>query len=126
MTMASTSQTNPAYSVPSFNARDHLLRIHQEITDFLHYQSHVRFPATTSIPPGTRLANEQERDAILEFLREERCQIRLLKSLLDAVDANDHELISQYEDSPVTRDEDWGAFAWGPLPQWEQLPQPEE
>jgi hypothetical protein len=67
MTMASTSQTNPAYSVPSFNAHDRLLRIHQEITDFLHYQSHVRFPATTSIPPGTRPANEQEREAILEL-----------------------------------------------------------
>jgi hypothetical protein len=35
------------------------------------------------------------------------------------VDSNDHELILRYEDSPVTRDEDWGAFAWGPLPQWE-------
>jgi hypothetical protein len=123
-TMASPSQTNPAYSVPSFNARDRLLRIHQEVTDFLHYQSHIRFAATTSIPPGTRPAVEQEREAILEFLREERRQIRLLKSLLDTVDANDQELILRYEDSPVTRDEDWGAFAWGPLPQWEDPPPP--
>jgi hypothetical protein len=124
MTMASSSQTNPAYSVPSFNARDCLLRIHEEIMDFLHYQSHIRFAATTSIPPGTCPAVEQEREAILEFLREERRQIRLLKSLLDMVDANDQELILWYEDSPVTRDEDWGAFAWGPLPQWEDPPPP--
>jgi hypothetical protein len=123
-TMASSSQTNPAYSVPSFNAWDRLLHIHQEVTDFLHYQSHIRFAATTSIPPGTRPAVEQEREAILEFLREERRQIRLLKSLLDMVDSNDHELILRYEDSPVTRDEDWGAFAWGPLPQWEEQPPP--
>jgi hypothetical protein len=122
--MASSSQTNPAYSVPSFNAQDRLLRIHQEITDFLHYQSHIRFAATTSIPPSTCPAVEQEREAILEFLREERRQIRLLKSLLDMVDSNDHELILRYEDSPVTRDEDWGAFAWGPLPQWEEQPPP--
>jgi hypothetical protein len=107
-----------------FNARDRLLRIHQEVTDFLHYQSHIRFAATTSILPGTRPAVEQEREAILEFLREERRQIRLLKSLLDMVDANDQELILRYEDSPVTRDEDWGAFAWGPLPQWEEQPPP--
>jgi hypothetical protein len=101
-TMASPSQTNPTYSVPSFNTRDRLLRIHQEVTDFLHYQSHIRFTATTSIPPSTRPAVEQEREAILEFLREERQQIRLLKSLLDMVDSNDHELILRYEDSPVT------------------------
>jgi hypothetical protein len=124
--MASTSQTNPAYSVLSFNARDCLLRIHEEITDFLHYQSHVRFTTTTSIPPSTRPAVEQEREAILEFLREERRQIRLLKSLLDMVNSNDQELIHQYEDSPVTQDEDWGAFAWGPLPEWEQPPPPQE
>jgi hypothetical protein len=97
--MASTSQTNPAYSIPSFNARDCILCLHQEITDFLHYQLHVRFTATTSIPPGTCLAVEQEREAILKFLREERRQIRLLKSLLDLVDSNDHELIHRYEDS---------------------------
>jgi hypothetical protein len=124
--MASSSQTNPAYSVPSFNAWDRLLRIHQEISDFLHYQLHVRFAATTSIPPSTRPANEQEREAILEFLREERWQIRLFKSLLDTVDTNDQELILRYEDSPVTQDEDWGAFAWGPLPEWEQPPPPQE
>jgi hypothetical protein len=125
-TMASTSQTNPAYSILSFNAQDHLLHIHEEITDFLHYQSHVCFATTTSIPPGTRPAVEQEREAILEFLREERRQIRLLKSLLNMVDSNNQELILRYEDSPVTRDEDWGTFAWGPLPQWEQLPPPQE
>jgi hypothetical protein len=70
------------------------------------------------------LAADVERLAILEFLREERRQVRLLKSLLDMVDANDQELILRYEDSPVTRDEDWGAFAWGPLPQWEDPPPP--
>jgi hypothetical protein len=124
--MASTSQTNPTYSIPSFNARDRILRIHEEITDFLHYQSHVRFAATTSILPGTCSVVEQEREAILEFLREERRQIWLLKSLLDMVDSNDQELIHRYEDSLVTRDEDWGTFAWGPLLQWEQPPPPQE
>jgi hypothetical protein len=57
--------------------------------------------ATTSIPPGTRSAVEQEREAILEFLHKERQHIQLLKSLLNTVDSNDQELIHQYEDSPV-------------------------
>jgi hypothetical protein len=126
MTMASTSQTNPAYSILAFNACNHLLHIHQEILDFLHYQSHVRFAATTSIPPSTRSAVKQEREAILEFLRKEQQQIWLLKSLLDTVNSNDQELIHRYEDSPVTRDKDWGTFAWGPLPQWEQPLPPQE
>ena len=58
--MASTSLTNPAYNVLAFNARDHLVALHQEITDFLHYQSHVWFAVTKSLPPHTSAANERE------------------------------------------------------------------
>ena len=82
--MASSSSTNPAYNVPAFNDRDRLVALHQEITDFLHYQSHVRFAATKSLPPHTTTANQRERETIIEFLKEERARIRTLKRLLDA------------------------------------------
>ena len=55
--MASSSSTNPAYDIPSFNGRDRLITLHQEITDFLHYQSHVRYTTTKSLPPHTTTAN---------------------------------------------------------------------
>ena len=58
--MASSSSTNPAYNVPAFNGRDRLVTLHQDITDFLHYQSHVRFAVTKSLPPHTSTANERE------------------------------------------------------------------
>ena len=58
--MASTTQTNPAYDVPSFNAHDHLVTLHQEITNFLHYQSHVRYAATASLPLNTSTANQRK------------------------------------------------------------------
>jgi hypothetical protein len=59
-TMASTSTTNPAYSVPAFNGRECLVRIHQEITDLLHYQSHVRL-AATSHPTARHLLRQPTR-----------------------------------------------------------------
>jgi hypothetical protein len=120
--MASSSMTNPAYSILAFNGREHLVRIHQEITDLLHYQSHIRLAATSHLPPGTRTANQQEREVIIEFLKEERARIRTLCALLDMAENNDVELQSLYKDSPVTADTDWGTFAWGPLPQWEEPP----
>ena len=86
--MASSSSTNPAYNVPSFNGRDRLVALHKEITDFLHYQSHVWFAATESLPPHTSSANEQERETIIEFLKEERAHIRTLKRLLEMADDN--------------------------------------
>jgi hypothetical protein len=35
---------------------------------------------------------------------------------------NDVELQGLYEESLVTTDADWGTFAWGPMPQWEDPP----
>jgi hypothetical protein len=120
--MASSSSTNPAYSVPAFNGRERLVCIHQEITDLLHYQLHVRLAAASHLLPGTHTANQQEREAIIEFLKEERARIWTLRALLDMAENNDVELQGLYEDSPVTADTDWGTFAWGPMPQWEEPP----
>ena len=122
--MASSSSTNPTYDVPSFNGRDRLIHLHQEITDFLHYQSHVRYAATASLPPHTAAANERERYTIIEFLKEERARIRMLKRLLNATNDNAMELQMFFEDSPINSDINWGELAWGPMPQWAQLPLP--
>ena len=122
--MASTSSTNPAYNVPSFNGRDRLVALHKEITDFLHYQSYVRFAATESLPPHTSAANKWERETIIEFLKEERACIRMLKCLLEMADDNATALHSLFEDSPIDPDINWGELNWGPMPQWELPPPP--
>ena len=115
--MASSSLTNPTYDVPSFNGSDHLVALHQEITNFLHYQSHVRFAVTKSLPPHTASANERERETIIEFLKEERTCIQTLKPLLEMADDNTAALHSLFEDSPVDPDINWGELNWGPTPQ---------
>ena len=122
--MASTSQTNPAYDILSFNAHNRLIALHQEITDFLHYQSHVQYTATTSLPPNTSATNQREEQTIIEFLKEERTRIKTLKCLLDMADDNTAELHSLFEGSPVSADVNWGEVNWGPMPQWEQPPPP--
>ena len=122
--MASPSSTNPAYNVPSFNGHDRLVALHKEITDFLHYQSHVQFAVTESLPPHTSAAIERERETIIEFLKEEHACIRTLKRLLEMADDNAAALHSLFEDSPIDPDINWGELAWGPTPQWEQPPLP--
>ena len=122
--MASTSQTNPAYDVPLFNTCDCLIALHQEITDFLHYQSHVWYTATTSLLPNTSAANQREQQTIIEFLKEEHAHIKMLRRLLDMLDDNAAELHSLFKDSPISNNVNWGEVNWGPVPQWEQLPLP--
>jgi hypothetical protein len=110
--------TPPIASRPSMGVN--AIRIHREITDFLHYQWHVRLTAASSLPPSTRTTHQQEWEVIIEFLKEEHSRIW---TLLDMAENNDTELQGLYKDSPVTTDADWGAFTWGPMPQWEDPPQ---
>ena len=67
--MDTTSTTNPAYDVPAFNGRKQLTEIHCHLSDFLHYQSHIRLDAATSLPPGTLHANQNERKVIITLLK---------------------------------------------------------
>ena len=125
--MASSSSTNPAYDVPSFNGRDRLVALHQEITDFLHYHSHIRYAATKSLPLHTATANRWEQETIIEFLKEERAWIKTLRRLLEMADDNATKLHSLFEDLPVSNDCNWGEVNWGPMLQWEQLlPPPQD
>ena len=121
--MDATSTTNPAYNVPAFNGRKQLTEIHRHLSDFLHYQLHIRLDAATSLLPGTLQADQNERKAIIALLKEERLHLQTLKQLIDCIDMNTGEVLKLYKESKVTHDADWGALAWGPLPDWEQ-PQP--
>ena len=121
--MDATSTTNPAYNVSAFNGRKQLAEVHRHLSDFLHYQSHVRLDAATSLPPGTLQANRRECDAIIAIIKEERLRLQTLKQLIDCIDTNDGEILKLYKESKIVHAQDWGALAWGPLPDWEQ-PQP--
>ena len=91
---------------------------------FLHYQSHIWYTATTSLPLNTSAANQRERQTIIEFLKEECAHIKTLKWLLNMVDNNATKLHSLFEDSPISNNVNWGEVNWGPVLQWEQLPPP--
>ena len=58
------------------------------------------------------------------LLKEEHLCLQTLKQLIDCIDTNTGEILDLYEESKVTHNEDWGALAWGPLPDWEQLQPP--
>ena len=68
-------------------------------------------------------ANRNERKVIITLLKEECLHLQTLKQLIDCININTSEVLDLYKESKITHNEDWGALAWGPLPDWEQ-PQP--
>ena len=61
-------------------------------------------------------------DAIIAIIKEECLRLQTLKQLIDCIDTNNGEILELYEESKIVHTQDWGALAWGPLPDWEQLP----
>ena len=55
---------------------------------------------------------------IIEFLKEERAHIKMLRQLLKMADDNAAKLHSFFEDLPINNDVNWGEVNWGPMPQW--------
>ena len=63
-----------------------------------------QYAATTSLPLHTTTANQREWETIIEFLKEERACIKMLRQLLEMANDNTAKLHSLFEDSPVNSD----------------------
>jgi hypothetical protein len=99
------SEPNPAFNIGAFDGRERLATLHREITDFLHYQSHVRLYAASSLPPLVPRPDDDAKLRITYLLQEENRRLKNLHKLLNQVEANNKELIEIYESTRT--DYDW-------------------
>ncbi|KAF8655489.1 hypothetical protein AX14_008140 [Amanita brunnescens Koide BX004] len=107
-----------AYDVHAFNGHTHLTEIHQLLTDFAHMQSHVHLPTTSHLPPGTLLANNNERSTIHVLIKEEQKHLTTIKQIIDLINTNNTEIEELYDESRLIHDRSWGTLAWGLPPPW--------
>jgi len=96
-----TTVANPAFDVPAFDGRARYQEIHSEITDFLHYQSHVRLFAASSLPAEVPKPQNEDRNHIINLLREENKRIKTLKWLLDVWEQNNTDILDAYCNAPT-------------------------
>src|SRR6266550_3588841 len=95
------TNTTPAFDVPAFDACTRYQEIHSEITDFLHYQSHVCLFATSSLPAEVPELRNKDRNRIVDLLREENKRIKTLKWLLDVWEQNNADILDAYCNTPT-------------------------
>ena len=90
---------NPALNVSALDGRQRVAQLHQALTDHLHYQSHVRLFAATSLPATVSAPEEVERRRIIQILKQEQQLIPTLRFLLDTIEANNKDLLELYGES---------------------------
>ena len=100
------STTTSSISVDAFDGRSRLGEAHQALTNFLHYQSHVRFAAAASLPQHVSPADNNERKEIIRLLKNEARTLNTLEKLITAIRANDKELLETY--TAVGPETTWG------------------
>src|SRR6266576_5972187 len=96
-----TPVANPAFDVPAFDACAWYQEIHVEIPDCLHYQSHVRLFAASSLPAKVPEPQNEDRNRIVDLLREENKRIKTLKWLLDIWEQNNTDILDAYCNAPT-------------------------
>src|SRR6266567_1572643 len=90
-----------AFDVAAFDGRRRLQEIHELLTSFLDYQSHIRSHAAMALPPTIPRPSEDQRHAIINLLREENTDFEILQDLIGVIKKDNKRLIKKYDDRPA-------------------------
>ena len=106
-----------AFDVATFDGRRRFQEIHELMTGFINYQSHIRSHTTMVLPPTIPRPSEDHHCAIINLLKEENADLQILQDLIVIIKKNNMRLIRKYDDR-LAAWEQQGAFdntnnGWG-------------
>ncbi len=90
-----------AFDVAAFDGRRRLQEIHELLTSFLDYQSHIRSHAAMALPPTIPRPSEDQRRAIVNLLTEENADFQVLQELLGMIKKENTRMIKKYDERPA-------------------------
>ncbi len=90
-----------AFDVAAFDGRRRLQEIHELLTSFLDYQSHIRSQAAMALPPTIPRPSEDQRRAIVNLLTEENADFQILQELLGMIKKENTRMIKKYDERPA-------------------------
>ncbi len=90
-----------AFDVAAFDGRRRLQEIHELLTSFLDYQSHIRSHAAMALPPTIPRPSEDQRRAIVNLLTEENADFQILQELMAMIKKENTRMIKKYDERPA-------------------------
>src|SRR6266566_9565860 len=90
-----------AFDIVAFDGRRRLQEIHELLTSFLDYQSHIRSHAAMALPPTIPRPSEDQRHAIVNLLTEENANFQVLQELMAMIKKENTRMIKKYDDRPA-------------------------
>ena len=90
-----------AFDVAAFDGHRRLQEIHELLTSYLDYQSHIRSHAAMALPPTVPRPSEDQRRAIVDLLKEENADFQILQDLMGMIKKENTRMIRKYDDRPA-------------------------
>ncbi len=90
-----------AFNVAAFDGRHRFQEIHELLTSFLDYQSHIQSHAAMVLPPTIPRPSEDQRHAIVDLLKEENANFQILQDLIGIIKKENTRMIKKYDDKPA-------------------------
>ncbi len=89
------------FDILTFDGHRRFQEIHELLTSFLDYQSHIRSHAAMALPPTILRPSEDQCRAIVNLLREENADFQILQDLISIIKKDNMRMIKKYDDRPA-------------------------
>ena len=97
-------------ALSTLDARPRVVHVHQEVTDLLHFQSHVRLPGLIlPPPPGTGPLNDETREKLAAAIRKEQKVLATIRQLLQRAEENNRDALDILEENDNGWNNQWQA-----------------
>ena len=97
-------------ALSSLDARQRVVHLHQEVTNLLHFQSHVRLQGLIiPPPPGTGPLNDETREKLAAAIRKEQKVLHAIRRLIERVEDNNRDVLDILEEAT---DNGWNNQNW--------------
>ena len=97
-------------ALSSLDARQRVVHLHQEVTNLLHFQSHVRLQGLIAPPPpGTRPLNDETREKLAAAIWKEQKILQTIRLLIKQAEDANHDALDILEE---TTDNGWNNQPW--------------
>src|ERR1700684_548975 len=97
-------------ALSALDARQRVFHIHQEVTDLLHFQSHIRLQGLIApLPPTTGPLNDETREKLAAAIRKEQKVLHAIRLLIERAEECNRDVLDILED---TTDNGWNNQAW--------------
>jgi hypothetical protein len=91
---STSSSTQP--ELKGFSGISNLVHLHQQVVDFVHFQSQIQMPLVFDTPKYVKLITKEDKAMIVKKLMKEKRQIEMIKTLLEIAERNMNILMEEF------------------------------